>query len=293
MRKGKADTVAMAADRADRADRVDRVDLAGADPRAAGPHRRAEVNHRQARCRGRRRSPFAWARIKGSFFPVVGTFFLAYFVSALPVVLITGGSIGYMFSQVTPGHPPDPNDPVLLGFNGLATIVTWFTQAFMMGGIYTFALKISRGETANFGDAFSGARYFGPTFVVSALGGLLVLPATIIPKVLVMAGLPPLVSSPLTLILLLPYFFFTVCWVLAFPLVVDRGLGGVAAMKESWRLTSGNRLAIFLCFLLVGLLAIAGSCLCCIGLPVVMALTPLAVSYFYLRLTGQPSAPTT
>jgi hypothetical protein len=69
-------------------------------------------------------------------------------------------------------------------------------------------------------------------------------------------------------------------------------MGGVEAMKESWRITSGQRFNIFVTMLLLGLIIAGGMCLCCVGASIGMAITPIALAFVYLRITGQPVAPT-
>jgi len=97
-----------------------------------------------------------------------------------------------------------------------------------------------------------------------------------------------MLQLPLMLVLALPVAFLGLGWSMSLSLIVDRGLGAVAAMKESWRITSGRRVDIFVALLVLFCVAFAGCCLCGLGLPVAMALTPLTFAFIYLRLTGQP-----
>jgi uncharacterized membrane protein len=74
------------------------------------------------------------------------------------------------------------------------------------------------------------------------------------------------------------------------PLIVDRGLGPIDALTESWRLTDGNRANIFIFGLIAFGLAVAGVCACGIGLFLVVPLLYIAHMYVYLKLTNQPVA---
>ena len=233
---------------------------------------------------------FAWARLKKDFLGVTGTLFVAHMIGVLPALVITGGAVGYQMSQMRPGHPPDPNDPVMLITQAASTILTWFTQGFISGGVYLYSLKVARGEAYSFGDAFAGGRFFGASFTISALVSLLFVPGSVLSKVAIAAGAPPIAATPILFVCMIPGFFFALAWALSLPIAVDRGLGGLTAMKEIWRITSGHRLSIFLAVLLITLIAIPATCLCCVGLPVVMAMTSLTITALYLRITGQPMA---
>ena len=67
-------------------------------------------------------------------------------------------------------------------------------------------------------------------------------------------------------------------------LVMDRQLGPVEAIKESWRITKGNRWNLFGFMLVVMLLNIAGALAFMVGLLVTVPLTMLAMVYAYRTL---------
>ena len=69
---------------------------------------------------------------------------------------------------------------------------------------------------------------------------------------------------------------------------MDRNLGPIDALEESWRLTDGHKGNIFVFRLLVVALFCAGLCACCVGILLVMPLVHIGTMYIYLRLSGQP-----
>lgn len=236
---------------------------------------------------------FAWKLIKEDGFAIVGALFFAQLLALVPMMIFVGMQMTHTLSLVQAHQTPDPLDPFVLEMQGASIVITWLTFGFINPGVYRFALAAARGEPRSFGDVFSGGRWFGASLTFMVLAGLLSLPSTLVPIALHLTGGPPLLQLPLTLLLLLPVLFLTLGWSMALPLIVDRGLGGIAAMKESWRITSGRRVDIFVTFVLVFCVVFAGCCACGLGAPIAMAMAPLAFAFIYLRLTGQPLAPTT
>jgi hypothetical protein len=235
---------------------------------------------------------FAWKVLKTDGFAIVAPLFLAQLVAALPLLIIMGVQMAHTMPIVLAHQVPDPLDPFTLGTQVAMVLATWISFGFINGGMYRFALAVARGQARSFGDVFSGGRWFGPSFTVMALAGLVSLPATVVPIAMRAAGSPPALQLPVTLLLVLPGFMLAIALSMAIPLIVDRGMGGVEAMKESWRITSGQRFNIFVTMLLLALIMVGGMCLCCVGATIGMALTPIALSFVYLRITGQPVAPT-
>jgi uncharacterized membrane protein len=177
------------------------------------------------------------------------------------------------------GHRvPDPTAvPFMMGFGILGIvlhlvsfIVNIAVSSFFTAGIAKFALKVVKGEPYAFGDVFAGGAYFLSVlvaqFIISLAVGLgFVL--LIVPGVILALGLS-----------------------MSIPLVVDRNLGPIDALGESWKLTEGNRMNLFVFGLIAIGLSIAGVCACGIGWLLVVPLLYLAWFYIYLRLTGQPVA---
>lgn len=235
---------------------------------------------------------FAWKIVKTGGFAVVAPLFLAQLLAFLPVFVIGGIQGAHVAANLRAHQLTDPLDPLMLELRAASTVVAWLSFGFIYGGVYRFALAAARGEPRSFGDAFSGGRWFGSSTALMVLGGLVSLPASIVPLAMTAAGSPPALQLPITLALLVPGTLLGLGWCMAWPLIVDRGMGAVDAMKESWRITSGSRGAIFVTFLVVILVAMGGCCLCGIGMPIGMAIAPIAFSFIYLRLTRQAVAAT-
>jgi uncharacterized membrane protein len=73
--------------------------------------------------------------------------------------------------------------------------------------------------------------------------------------------------------------------------VIDRGAGPVEAMKESVRITKGNRLAIFWLFLLLLLVNLVGLLLLVVGLVVTVPVSTLAMIHAYRTLSRPAVVP--
>lgn len=231
---------------------------------------------------------FAWKVVKTDGFAIVAPLFLAQLLAMLPMFILMGVQAAHAVALVQAHQVPDSLDPFALEMQGATIVISWLTFGFINGGVYRFALAAARGEPRSFGDVFSGGRWFGASLTLMVFGGLVSLPITVIPLVMRASGAPAQLQLPVTLLLLLPGILLTLAWSMTLPLIVDRGMGGVEAMKESWRITSGRRVDIFLAMLVVVAAMVGGCCLCGVGMPIGMAIAPIAFSFIYLRLTKQP-----
>jgi hypothetical protein len=105
--------------------------------------------------------------------------------------------------------------------------------------------------------------------------------AQVLAVLAVLAGLVVLVAPGVYLALGLTF---------TLHLVVDRGLGPVEAVKESWRITRGHRLRI-LVFWTVATGAVVAGFLCCgVGLLVAVPVVYLALAHLYLEIAGTAPA---
>jgi uncharacterized membrane protein len=151
-----------------------------------------------------------------------------------------------------------------------SSIVDVIVASFVMPGIVNFSLKVAKGVPYAFADLFSGIPLFFPALVAHVLTligvgiGLLLF---IVPGVILAIGLS-----------------------MALPLIVDRGMGPTDALRESWKITAGNRANLFLFALIAFGLFVGGVCFCLVGTLLVFPLVSIAHIYIYLKLTGQPVA---
>jgi uncharacterized membrane protein len=157
-----------------------------------------------------------------------------------------------------------------LALHGVSLVINLGVSAFFTAGIVKFSLKVAKGEPYAFGDVFAGGQYFLSMFVVHLINQL----AMIIGLVL----------------LIVPGVIVGIGFSMAAPLVVDRNLGPIDALGESWKVTEGNRMNLFIYGLIAFGLYIAGACACGVGLLLVAPILCIAWLYIYLKLTGQPVA---
>lgn len=166
---------------------------------------------------------------------------------------------------------PAPQDgqplPTLLTLFGISFILGTFLQL----GVTNLSLRLHDGiESARFKDLWRPELF------------LPYLAATVIATVLVLLGL---------ILLIIPGIIIGLALSFATYLVVDRGLGPVAAVKESWRLTSGNRWRLFLFVLLIVLMNIGGLLLVVVGLLVTMPVSMIASVHAYRFLEDAQRMP--
>ena len=164
----------------------------------------------------------------------------------------------------------DVISPFHVGIVGLGSIGSLLASSFIGAGIVNFSLKVARGAPYAFGDLFSGGPFFGPMLVANLVQTIAVgigFTCFVVPGVIIGLGLS-----------------------MTFPLIVDRNLGPIEALQESWKLTDGQKMNLFVYSLMGAGLAIAGACVCGIGLFLVVPIMCIAHMYIYLKLTRQPVA---
>src|SRR5204862_1085512 len=146
------------------------------------------------------------------------------------VNLITAAASVATSAAVGPGRHRVPDASAIpfaglgvlaIALHGVSLIVNFFVSAFFTAGIVKFSLKVARGEPYAFGDVFAGGQYF-----------LSILVAHILTYIAVAIGL---------VLLIAPGIFVAICFSMAVPIIVDRNLGPIDALGESWKVTDGNR----------------------------------------------------
>ena len=139
--------------------------------------------------------------------------------------------------------------------------------AFMTGGIVAFTLQVFRGTKPDFGVIFSGGKFFLPMFG-----------AMILQRFGMFAGM---------LLCIVPGVIFSLGTMLFSTTMVDKNLGAIDSLKESWRMTTGHKGNLFVFGLLMLLVTILGLLAFCVGALVSAAVGSLATSWIYLRLNGE------
>ncbi len=86
---------------------------------------------------------------------------------------------------------------------------------------------------------------------------------------------------------IIPGFIFAVAWMFACLFVIDKGMRPIAALKESWGLTKGNRLPLFGLLILVVLINFHGVLCLFVGVLVSAPVSMIALAHAYKTLQGR------
>jgi len=186
----------------------------------------------------------------------------------------------------------------------------------MMCGIYLALFQTRRGQPIEFGLLFKGFDYFGDA-VIATLLHMIPVVVVIIPTYIlfyvgmftVMMGTRSGNGEPNPGALLGFFGIFAVVWLViivllivlsvvftfAYPLIVDRRLSGLNAVKLSIRAAFANFWRLLGMLLLMGLLSCAGLLLCYVGVFLVMPISFAAIAAAYEQVFGlgevQPNLP--
>lgn len=215
---------------------------------------------------------YAWSAITKDFANVALPLIAGFFVMGIPSGIVSGIRGGIVGAMASSGSV-DMSTIQIINFGSIPIIllINALAQGFMLGGIMSFAIKAARGQKPQFGEIFQGGRFFGPMMVASLLQILGVYFGTflcIVPGVLLALG-----------------------WMLYPIMVVERGAGGVDALKQSWQMTTGQKMNLFILALLLFVATIVGLLACCVGALVVGPLWALSIAFVYMRLTGEEPRP--
>ncbi len=197
--------------------------------------------------------------------PLMLIFVVALLVPILPVYLLLFG-----LSMANANDPEAVMSPLLPLLGMAGGLITFGLAAFMLGGVYRTAFKEIRGEPISIRDLFSGA-----DLVLSILGAM------------VLIGLCIAVGTMLCVVpgfLAMGLLFFTL------PLIVERRMGVIDAMKLSFETTRPNMWMFMLFAFVVGLMASLGQLACYVGLLVTYPLHFLITAAAYRDVFGVAGA---
>jgi hypothetical protein len=202
-----------------------------------------------------------------NFGTVAGPIIIAILVAALPAIVL-GGIRGFVLGLFGARLDPGMRALVSAGGQGVTQLIAMPVQAFMFGGINHFLLRVCRGERPELNAVFSGGQFFLPM-----LGGQLLYSFG------VAVGL---------VFCLVPGVMLTCGWLFYQQLIVDKGIGPIEALTASWRITTGQRLNVFVYLLLNMVVVLAGFVALCLGaLLISVPVLLIANVYVYLKLTGE------
>jgi uncharacterized membrane protein len=122
------------------------------------------------------------------------------------------------------------------------------------------------GARPQIGDLFSAGRYLLYALLASFLTGILV-----------MIGIVLLIVPGIILALGLQFTTY---------LIVDKNMGPIEAMKESWRITNGHKASLFLFGIVAFFIVLAGMLACGIGVFVAAPVIALATAFIYISIAG-------
>jgi uncharacterized membrane protein len=223
---------------------------------------------------------FAWEKIKADPGTILATIvvgfvlmFIVEFVTSFAAQLVVGvaGSAASMASRhADPMVGIGVFGPLYYTALSVGQLINVIVSSFFIAGIYRFSLKVARGEAYAFNDLLSGMPVFLPVLVANVITGIAVAIGfvfLVVPGVIIALGLS-----------------------MTLPLIVDKRLGPIDALSESWKLTTGNKGTLFIFGLLAIALIVAGACACFVGILLVLPILYIAHAYIYLRLSGQPVA---
>jgi uncharacterized membrane protein len=185
----------------------------------------------------------------------------------------------------------------------------------MMCGIYLALFKTRRGQPIEFGLLFKGFDYFGDAVIATLLHMIPVIVIFVPSYILFYVGMFATIAAssqsgepnPAALLGFLGFFaifwlvfmvvliVLSVIFVFAYPLIVDRRLSGLNAVKLSIRAAMANFWRLLGMLLLTGLLTFVGVLFCYVGAFLVMPISFAAIATAYEQVFGlgdvQPNLP--
>lgn len=155
------------------------------------------------------------------------------------------------------------------GLANLIMLISWVLQTGLSLGTYTIILRTVTGHKPEYKELFSK---FEPMFLLKYFVSSL------------LVGIICLIGF---LLLIIPGFIFAIRLGFFSYLMIDKKLGPVEAIKESWNLTKGHMKELASLLLFVIGINILGFALFFVGLIVTVPLSMLASGYVYHKLTAK------
>jgi len=204
----------------------------------------------------------AWAIYKDKMFWCIGATFIVGILNWLVGQIANYGSAAV---GAAAGDEAIAVTCMVLGILAGQLFALWLNV-----GMTLFLLKVGRGQELSMGDLFQGGPYF-----------LTALVATILFSLIYGLGLVLLIIPGIILALMLSQFL---C------LIVDRNVGIIESLQLSAQITQGNKLTLFVLWIVSVGLILAGVLACCVGVFFTAPLVSLLWIVAYLAMTGQPTA---
>lgn len=175
----------------------------------------------------------------------------------------------------------------------------------MMVGIYLTLFKQRRGQPIEFGDLFKGFDYFGESLVAALLHMVPIFVVLIPTYIIFYISMFAMIASQggrepepglmlgffgfwgfIWLIMIVVMILISVAFTFAYPLIADRRLSGIDAVKLSMKAALANFWGLLGLMLLSSLLSFAGLLLCYVGAFLAMPITFGAIAVAYEQVFG-------
>lgn len=198
-----------------------------------------------------------------------------FLIGGLVILLVMGFAVGLPYMMMFGGMmAAGNNDGAALGamlggmvFLMIGAIAGGAVAAVVGGGMCHVTLKICRGESVEIGDVFAG---FRGSAIPLAVSGLLI-------------GLGVGIGSNLCYI---PGLILGGLWMLTYPMIMERRLGAIDAMRESWMMLKDQWIMAGVIYLVAALIASLGALVCGIGMLVTWPLFYIIPALIYRDFTA-------
>jgi phage FluMu protein Com len=192
-------------------------------------------------------------------------------------------------------------DPIIAGvLNIFMQFGLWLFSVWIGIGVTICFLNIARGREVDLGDIFRGAPYLLRVLCAVIIYMLLCvfvalvcvgLPVGVVVFAMQGADIEVIVTAAILVGLLgyIPVAILSFMFMMFQYVIIDRNAGIMESLSVSMQITSGNKLTMFLIFLVAGLVAcVVVICTCILpGMFLVGAYMPLLMAVMYLAMTGQ------
>ena len=202
---------------------------------------------------------FGWETVKGNILFFFALSFISVAVSLLPEVIQF--ALGADDAKET--------SPAIVLVALLLFIIFVVLWTMVQLGYIKIALQFCRGEKSSYADLFNTYRLALPYFIASLLYGLIVIAGSIL--------------------LIVPGIIFGIRFSLFGFCIVEKDAGILGSLKQSYRLTQGSGMKLFLFFLALMGVNFLGALLLGIGLFLTIPLSVVACGSVYLKLAGEPA----
>jgi len=143
----------------------------------------------------------------------------------------------------------------------IGQMVSGIPAMIMLGGIYRTALKHFRGQQVAVADLFDIGDIMGPLIVAGILANIAIGVGSLL------CILPGIVVAGLLMF--------------AVPMIADRGVDGVEALRASWNALKSQWLMAGLFQIVMGLITLAGALVCGVGVLFALPVVILSITILY------------